>query len=59
MCIRDSYTTGRSLGGSGLGLNIVYNLVTQRLDGQIKVESSPGQGTTFIITCPYTAPKPE
>jgi signal transduction histidine kinase len=52
------YTTGRSLGGSGLGLNIVYNLATQKLGGQIKVDSTPGQGTTFTVICPYTAPVP-
>lgn len=39
-------------GGSGLGLSIVYNLVTQRLKGSIVCESQLGHGATFIITLP-------
>ncbi len=46
------HTTKRGQGGSGLGLHIVYNLVTQRLDGSISCESSPGEGTTFTIEIP-------
>lgn len=46
------YTTKRGQGGSGLGLHIVYNLVTQRLKGIIECESLPGAGTTFIIQIP-------
>ncbi len=46
------FTTNRSGGGSGLGLNIVYNLVTQRLRGRIEVASSPGHGTTFTVHFP-------
>ena len=46
------YTTKRDQGGSGLGLYIVYNLVTQRLKGAITCESAPGQGTTFLIQIP-------
>lgn len=44
------FTTKRAKGGVGLGLNIVYNLVTQRLNGEIRCESTPGKGTTFFIT---------
>ncbi len=43
------FTTRRSAGGSGLGLHIVYNLITQQLGGQISVESTPGKGATFHI----------
>jgi len=43
------FTTARGTGGSGLGMNIVYNLVTQKLGGTIQCESSPGQGTRFTI----------
>jgi signal transduction histidine kinase/purine-cytosine permease-like protein len=43
------FTTKRGQGGSGLGLNIVYNLVTQKLGGTIHCESQPGRGTKFII----------
>jgi len=37
--------------GSGLGLYIVKNAV-DKLEGQLKVESEPGVGTTFNITLP-------
>ncbi len=46
------FTTARARGGSGLGLHIVYNLVTQKLLGQIEVNSQIGKGTEFIITLP-------
>ena len=43
------FTTRRSEGGSGLGLHIVYNLVSQVLHGRISCSSAPGQGTRFDI----------
>jgi len=46
------YTTTRGSGGTGLGMNIVYNLVTQTLKGSIMLESSPGQGAVFYLTLP-------
>ncbi len=46
------FTTARARGGSGLGLHIVYNLVTQKLLGQIEVKSQIGKGTEFMITLP-------
>ncbi len=46
------FTTRRGSGGSGLGLHIVYNLVTGRLHGTIGVESRPGQGTRFTLRFP-------
>lgn len=46
------YTTKRGRGGTGLGLHIVYNLVTQKLEGEINCESVPGMRTTFIIQIP-------
>jgi len=51
------FTTRRSNGGSGLGLHIVYNIVRQRLGGQIDVSSTLGQGTTFSIIMPSIAPE--
>jgi signal transduction histidine kinase len=43
------FTTKRGQGGSGLGLHIVYNLVTRKLGGTIQCESKPGFGTRFVI----------
>jgi len=45
-------TTKRGSGGSGLGMHLVFNLVTQALNGHIDFESDTGQGTTFNITFP-------
>ncbi|MEO1622332.1 MAG: HAMP domain-containing sensor histidine kinase, partial [Cyanobacteria bacterium J06632_3] len=50
------FTTTRDQGGSGLGLHLVYNLVTQKLAGRIQVDSTPNQGTTFTITLPSQIP---
>lgn len=46
------FTTKRNQGGSGLGMHIVYNLVTQRLNGKLDIESQVGKGTTFILDLP-------
>lgn len=46
------FTTKRGAGGSGLGLHIVYNLITQTLKGNIDCRSQPGRGTTFAIQWP-------
>ncbi len=46
------FTTRRGQGGSGLGLHVVYNLVTQLLKGTIRVDSAPGQGARFEISLP-------
>lgn len=49
------FTTRRNDGGTGLGLHIVHNLVTQQLSGRMMLESGPGQGTTFRIIMPRAA----
>ena len=46
------YTTRRNTGGSGLGMHIVYNLVTQTLKGKITAQSEPGKGSQFLIDIP-------
>ncbi|CAN2043758.1 hypothetical protein GMMP13_1120023 [Candidatus Magnetomoraceae bacterium gMMP-13] len=46
------FTTKRGRGGSGLGMHIVYNLVTQTIGGSIECISTPGKGTCFIIQIP-------
>jgi signal transduction histidine kinase len=46
------FTTKRGRGGSGLGLHIVYNLVTQSLMGSVRCRSVVGQGTTFVMVLP-------
>ncbi|WP_166241631.1 sensor histidine kinase [Paenibacillus turpanensis] len=46
------FTTNRSGGGTGLGMHIVYNIVTQRLNGTIQCHSSPGEGAVFTIEFP-------
>lgn len=44
------FTTRRGQGGSGLGLNIVYNIVTGRLGGQLQARTKASGGLEFIIT---------
>src|SRR5947208_3509949 len=53
------FTTRRNRGGTGLGLHIVYNLVTRQLGGRLRLESRLGRGSTFRIRLPLIAPKDE
>ncbi len=46
------FTTKQANGGTGLGMHIVYNLVTQKLDGKVWCESEVGRGTIFITQLP-------
>lgn len=45
-------TTKRNEGGTGLGLNITYNLITQHLNGTIHLDSDYKDGARFIINIP-------
>lgn len=47
------FTTRREYGGSGLGLHIAYNLVTQNLGGTIDVKTAINEGTRFSIKIPF------
>jgi signal transduction histidine kinase len=54
------FTTKLGHGGSGLGLNIVFGIVTRVLGGRIEAASVVGQGTTFTLELPLSAPsRPE
>ncbi len=47
------FTTKRGAdGGTGLGLHVVYNIITQKLGGEIKCFSEPGKGVSLIVTFP-------
>jgi PAS domain S-box-containing protein len=50
------FTTRRDQGGTGLGLHIVYSIVTNRLGGRLDLDSEPGGGTRIQILLPRTAP---
>lgn len=50
------FTTKMGQGGSGLGMNIVYNIVTGMLGGSISIDSAPAHGTTVTIRIPCVAP---
>ncbi|MFZ6819931.1 sensor histidine kinase [Undibacterium sp. Ji22W] len=49
------FTTKFGQGGSGLGLNICYNIVSGLLRGQISVQSEVGVGTRFVLLLPLLA----
>ncbi|NVN86719.1 MAG: PAS domain S-box protein [Rhodopseudomonas sp.] len=51
------FTTRRDQGGTGLGLHIVYNIVTNRLGGRLDLDSEPGGGTRIQIILPRVAPR--
>ena len=46
------FATARSNGGRGLGLHIVYNLLTKTLKGTFECERKVGSGTKFIMYFP-------
>jgi signal transduction histidine kinase len=50
------FTTKFGQGGSGLGLSITFNIITNVLGGEIRVSSTLGQGSRFEISIPLVAP---
>jgi PAS domain S-box-containing protein len=50
------FTTRRDQGGTGLGLHIVYSIVTNCLGGRLNLDSEPGKGTEIRLILPRAAP---
>jgi len=50
------FTTRRDQGGTGLGLHIVFGIVTNCLGGRLNLDSEPNQGTKMQILLPRVAP---
>ncbi|WP_084669118.1 PAS domain-containing protein [Spirulina major] len=51
--IFDPFFTTKAIGqGTGLGMSISYQIITEKHHGSIRCQSKPGEGTTFIITIP-------
>jgi PAS domain S-box-containing protein len=50
------FTTRRDQGNTGLGLHIVYSIVTNCLGGRLALDSEPGKGTRVHLVLPRVAP---
>jgi signal transduction histidine kinase len=51
------FTTRLGTGRSGLGLHVAHNIVSNILGGRIDLRSAPGEGATFTLLLPLTAPE--
>jgi signal transduction histidine kinase len=51
------FTTKLGAGGSGLGLNLVNNIVTGVLGGTVSIDSVVGRGTCLTVDIPRVAPR--
>ena len=57
--IFESFFTTKPMGtGTGLGLSLIYDIITQGHGGTLTVESEEGQGATFIVTLPIKKEEP-
>ncbi|MBQ9021179.1 MAG: DUF3365 domain-containing protein [Eggerthellaceae bacterium] len=54
---QENMSTQRRYGGSGLGLSLVRELA-EMLGGSVRLESSPGEGSTFEVVLPVECPEP-
>jgi PAS domain S-box-containing protein len=52
----DPFFTTRRDRGTGLGLHIVYSIVTDCLGGRLTLDSEPGEGTKIVMVLPRVAP---
>ncbi len=50
------FTTKRDEGGSGLGMHILHNIVTQTLQGAVRLDSELGKGVQFTLELPMNLP---
>ena len=49
----DPFFTTKAVGkGTGMGMSISHQVITERHKGHLKCVSSPGQGATFVIEIP-------
>ncbi|TAE27357.1 MAG: hypothetical protein EAZ91_16350 [Cytophagales bacterium] len=49
------FTTKPTGQGTGLGLSLSYDIITKGHGGTLSVESTEGEGTTFVIRIPWNA----
>ncbi|MDM9585153.1 ATP-binding protein [Nostoc sp. GT001] len=55
----DPFFTTKAVGkGTGMGLSISYQIITDKHGGSLQCISSPGQGAEFVITIPIRVGKP-
>ncbi|MGV0027695.1 sensor histidine kinase [Phormidesmis priestleyi] len=55
----EPFFTTKPIGkGTGLGLSISYQVVTEKHSGSLRCESTPGQGTEFLIEIPVCKAAP-
>ncbi len=56
--ILDPFFTTKAIGkGTGMGMSISYQIVTEKHDGELTFVSEVGKGTEFVITIPIHQPR--